>query len=134
MVDATSAIIMPCTGRMSPGRARSVVYILHYTVVDRHGRQRQWGVLSLAYPEVRHHFTQRLLNLITPTAFDGLFVRLRSQSKPARRGDSVRIQRSGVPDIPASLWRGPAGGTIRHEHVAPTSRRLPHDLHHRTAH
>ena len=58
-----------------------------YAVVDRRGRQRQWGVLSLAYPEVRRHFTQRILDAITPTAFDGLFVCLRSQSKPARRGD-----------------------------------------------
>ncbi len=58
-----------------------------YMVVDRAGRTRQQGVLSLAYPEVRAHFRQRFLDAITATEFDGLFVCLRSQSKPARFGD-----------------------------------------------
>ena len=58
-----------------------------YAVVDRHGRHRQWGVLSLAYADVRRHFIARFVDAIAPTAFDGLFVCLRSQSKPARHGD-----------------------------------------------
>jgi hypothetical protein len=39
-------------------------------VVDRHRRRRQWGVLCLAYPEVRSHLRSRWLGLIAPTDFD----------------------------------------------------------------
>ena len=58
-----------------------------YAVVDRSGEQRQWGVLCLAYPEVRAHFCNRFVNLLKQTEFDGLFVCLRSQSKPADFAD-----------------------------------------------
>ena len=58
-----------------------------YTLADRSGQQRQWGVLCLAYPEVRSHFRTRFLNLLQETVFDGLFVCLRSQSRPADFAD-----------------------------------------------
>ncbi len=58
-----------------------------YAVVDRTGRERQWGVLSLAYPEVRNHFISLFTRLLEGYPFDGLFVCLRSQSKPAYFGD-----------------------------------------------
>jgi hypothetical protein len=58
-----------------------------YAVVDRSGQQRQWGVLCLAYPEVRSHFCGRFMNLLHETKFDGLFVCLRSQSRPADFAD-----------------------------------------------
>jgi len=58
-----------------------------YVVVDRSGEHRQWGVLCLAYPEVRSHFCQRFVNLLRDTEFDGLFVCLRSQSRPADFAD-----------------------------------------------
>ena len=58
-----------------------------YAVVDRSGEQRQWGVLCLAYPEVRTHFCNRFLDLLRDTEFDGLFVCLRSQSRPADFAD-----------------------------------------------
>ncbi|MDX1707155.1 MAG: hypothetical protein R3274_01070 [Desulfobacterales bacterium] len=58
-----------------------------YTVVDRSSRQRQWGVLCLAYAEVRQHMIRRYLRLMQEGAFDGLFVCLRSQSKPAEHAD-----------------------------------------------
>jgi hypothetical protein len=58
-----------------------------WTVVDRANRRRQHGVVSLAYPEARSAFVDRWLSLIAPTEFDGLFVCLRSQSKPADHGD-----------------------------------------------
>lgn len=58
-----------------------------YSVVDRSGRLRQWGVLCLAYPEVRAHFRERLLGLLRGYEFDGLFVCLRSQSRPADFAD-----------------------------------------------
>ncbi len=58
-----------------------------YTLADRNGEQRQWGVLCLAHPEVRSHFCSRFINLLRNTAFDGLFVCLRSQSRPADFAD-----------------------------------------------
>ena len=58
-----------------------------YAIVDRIGQQRQWGVLCLAYPEVRSHFSNRFINLVRGTDFDGLFVCLRSQSRPADFAD-----------------------------------------------
>jgi hypothetical protein len=58
-----------------------------FALVDRTLRQRQWGVLCLAYPEVREHFIQRYLRLLGSGNFDGLFVCLRSQSRPAEFAD-----------------------------------------------
>lgn len=58
-----------------------------YTMVDRSGQNRQWGVLCLAYPEVRAHFRERFLGLLADHEFDGLFVCLRSQSRPADFAD-----------------------------------------------
>jgi hypothetical protein len=58
-----------------------------WLVVDRSGRERQQGVVSLAYPEVRRAFVDRWLRLIEPTTFDGLFLCLRSQSRPADSAD-----------------------------------------------
>lgn len=58
-----------------------------YTMVDRTGQYRQWGVLCLAYPEVRAHFLERFLGLLRGYNFDGLFVCLRSQSRPAEFAD-----------------------------------------------
>ena len=58
-----------------------------YALTDRSGQQRQWGVLCLAYPEVHRHFCSRFTNLLQHTEFDGLFVCLRSQSRPADFAD-----------------------------------------------
>jgi hypothetical protein len=58
-----------------------------YAIVDRSGEQRQRGVLCLAYPEVRAHFCNRFIDLLRDTEFDGLFVCLRSQSRPADFAD-----------------------------------------------
>jgi hypothetical protein len=58
-----------------------------WLVVDHAGREQQQGVVSLAYPEARRAFVERWLGLITPTTFDGLFVCLRSQSRPADNAD-----------------------------------------------
>ena len=58
-----------------------------WLVVDRSGRRRQWGVVSLAYPDARRAFIDRWISLIGPTRFDGLFLCLRSQSRPADHGD-----------------------------------------------
>jgi hypothetical protein len=58
-----------------------------WLVVDRTGRTRQWGVVCLAYPEARRAFVERWLSLLEGTAFTGLFVCLRSQSRPAQHAD-----------------------------------------------
>ena len=58
-----------------------------WLAVDREGRERQQGVVSLAYPEARRAFVERWIDLIAPTQFDGLFLCLRSQSKPAETAD-----------------------------------------------
>lgn len=58
-----------------------------YAQVDRTLKQHQWGVLSLAYPAVRHQFIRRFQRLLAAGNFDGLFVCLRSQSRPADFAD-----------------------------------------------
>ena len=58
-----------------------------YTVVDRSLHQQQWGVLCLAYAEVRKHMIRRYVRLLQKGEFDGLFVCLRSQSRPAEHAD-----------------------------------------------
>ena len=58
-----------------------------YTVVDRTLGDHQWGVLCLGYPELRQHLIGRFLRLLQAGNFDGLFVCLRSQSKPAGFAD-----------------------------------------------
>lgn len=55
---------------------------------DRRGTP-QTGVLALAWPEVRRHFVERFTGWMRESAFDGLFLCLRSQSKPAAHGDAV---------------------------------------------
>jgi hypothetical protein len=87
----------------APARARSYHNAMHarhvswqseltrthpeWLVVDRTGRRRQHGVVSLAYPAARRAFIDRWMALIGPTRFDGLFVCLRSQSRPPDRAD-----------------------------------------------
>jgi hypothetical protein len=58
-----------------------------WVATDRRGGRRQWGVVSLAYPAARRAFIDRWLALLSGTRFDGLFVCLRSQSRPADTAD-----------------------------------------------
>jgi hypothetical protein len=58
-----------------------------YAVVDRTLCKHMWGVLCLAYPEVRRHLISRYRRLLKAGDFDGLFVCFRSQSKPAEYAD-----------------------------------------------
>jgi len=58
-----------------------------WLVVDRTGRTRQRGVVSLAYPEARRALINRWVGLVAATRFDGLFLCFRSQSRPADHGD-----------------------------------------------
>jgi hypothetical protein len=58
-----------------------------WLVVDRAGHERQHSVVSLSYQEARRAFVDRWMRLIEPTHFDGLFLCLRSQSRPADTAD-----------------------------------------------
>lgn len=58
-----------------------------YALCDRTGTVRQWGVLCLGYAEVRTHFRSRFRGFLEGRGFDGLFVCLRSQSRPADFAD-----------------------------------------------
>jgi hypothetical protein len=58
-----------------------------YAIADRTLRNHQWGVMCLGFPEVRQHMIRRYLRLLKKRKFDGLFVCLRSQSKPADYAD-----------------------------------------------
>ena len=55
-------------------------------VCDRYGN-RQAGVLCLAHAEVRDHLVERFMQLVERGSFSGIFVCLRSQSRPAQHGD-----------------------------------------------
>ena len=96
-----------------------------WVTTDRAGRRRQWGVVSLAYPDARLAFVERWTSLIAPTRFDGLFVCLRSQSRPADHADQfgfdapVRDEfraRHGVDirhdDFDVRAWRDLLGGCL----------------------
>ena len=93
-----------------------------YAVADRTLQHHQWGVLCLGYPEVRRHMIGRYLRLLRMGSFDGLFVCLRSQSKPADFADQYGfndpvskeyIKRYGVDirtkDFDLQQWRNLLG-------------------------
>ena len=81
-----------------------------WITVDRAGRRRQWGVVSLAYPDARRAFVERWISLIAPTRFDGLFVCLRSQSQPADHADQF-----GFEDQVRTAFRARHGLDIRRD-------------------
>ena len=96
-----------------------------YSMADRDGETRQWGVLCLAYEEARLHFMERFCGLLAGGPFDGLFLCLRSQSRPAdfadqfgfnepvRRDYEAKCGRSideGAFDVQA--WRDLGGGYL----------------------
>lgn len=56
-------------------------------MVDRAGRTRQWGVLCYAYPEVRELMRSRIERYLDASGFDGVFLCLRSQARPADFAD-----------------------------------------------
>jgi hypothetical protein len=98
-----------------------------YAMVDRTLRRRQWGVLCLGYREVRKHLIRRYIRLLRSGNFDGLFVCLRSQSKPADFADQYGfndpiqqeyLKRYGIDirseDFDLQLWRDQLGEFITH--------------------
>jgi hypothetical protein len=93
------------------------------TVENGDGSARQRGVLCYGYPEVRRHITEHILALMGDYAFDGVFVCLRSQCRPADFADQfgfndpVRedyLAACGkdirVEDFDLPVWRSQLGG------------------------
>ena len=58
-----------------------------FAVVDRAGETRQWGVLCFGYPEVRQHFRDRIQEYLHGYDWDGVFLCLRTQARPATFAD-----------------------------------------------
>ncbi len=58
-----------------------------FAVVDRAGETRQWGVLCFGYPEVRQHFRDRIQEYLRGYDWDGVFLCLRTQARPATFAD-----------------------------------------------
>jgi hypothetical protein len=58
-----------------------------FAVVDRASEYRQWGVLCFVYPEVRRHFRERIAAYVDGYAWDGVFLCLRTQARPAAFAD-----------------------------------------------
>ena len=57
-----------------------------YVTEDRAGNK-QWGVLCLAYPEARRYMIERYVSILAGYEWDGLFICLRTQSRPADYAD-----------------------------------------------
>jgi len=72
-----------------------------WIAIDRSGAERQWGVVSLSYPAARRAFIDRWRALLSGTAFDGLFVCLRSQSRPADSADQFGFNQPAREDFTA---------------------------------
>lgn len=81
-----------------------------YTVVDRSGQHRQWGVLSFSYPAVRQHFRDRIAGYLDGYEWDGVFLCLRTQARPAAFADQFGFN---PPVVEAMQER--AGIDILHE-------------------
>jgi hypothetical protein len=89
-----------------------------YTVVDRAGETRQWGVLCYGYPEVREHYRRRIRQYTEGYDWDGVFLCLRTQARPAAFADQFAFnepvcaamrERCGVDilreDFDLDVWR-----------------------------
>ncbi len=57
-----------------------------YNLQDREGNK-HWGVVCLGYPEVREYMINRYLSVLEGYDWDGVFVCLRTQSRPADYAD-----------------------------------------------
>ena len=80
-----------------------------WVTMDRTGC-RQWGVVCLAYAEARRAFIERWVRLLEGTAFAGVYVCLRSQSKPAQHADQFGFNAPVRADFQSRL-----GGDIQHD-------------------
>lgn len=76
-----------------------------WLMIDRAGRARQWGVVCLAYPDARRAFIERWRTLLEDTRFVGVFVCLRSQSRPADHADQFGFNEPVRRDFQARFGR-----------------------------
>jgi hypothetical protein len=96
-----------------------------FAVQNRDGSVRQWGVLCYGYAEVRSQVKRRILELADGYGFDGVFVCLRSQCRPAEFADQfgfndpVRDDFLGAfgkdiraEDFDIAAWRSLQGGYL----------------------
>lgn len=96
-----------------------------YLMVDRTGEHRQWGVLSLAYPETREYLRNEYLGLLEGYEWDSLFICLRTEARPVDFADQVGfnepvrqdyLDRYGrdilTEDFDLQLWRDLLGGYL----------------------
>ena len=113
-----------------------------WVMVDRSGTTRQWGVVCLAHPGARRAFIDRWTRLLDGTSFAGLFVCLRSQSRPAAHADQFGFNEPVRRDFQArhgrdilrddfdrQAWRDLLGGYLTEfvrelRHALGSSRRL----------
>lgn len=79
-----------------------------WLAVDRTGTSRQHGVVSLSYVEARQAFVERWRTMLHGTAFDGLFICLRSQSQPAADADQFGFNDPARADFEARFGVDPA--------------------------
>ena len=107
-----------------------------FAVVDRAGETRQWGVLCFGYPEVRQHFRDRIREYLHGYDWDGVFLCLRTQARPAIFADQFGFnapvqeamrERHGVDilhqDFDLDAWR-----TVNGEFFTTFLRELREDL------
>ena len=96
-----------------------------YLMVDRVDSRRQWGVLCLAYPEAREYLRNEFLELLNGYEWDGLFICLRTEARPADFADQFGfnepIRRDYkelygrdilTEDFDVQLWRDLLGGYL----------------------
>lgn len=76
-----------------------------YATVDRTGASRQWGVLCYGYDEVRRHMAERIEALVVGSGFDGVFLCLRSQARPADHADQYGFNDPVRADMLASTGK-----------------------------
>jgi hypothetical protein len=107
-----------------------------YTVTDRRGEHHQWGVLCFGYPEVRDQFRRRIRDYVDGYEWDGVFLCLRTQARPAAFADQFGFnppvqeamrERYGVDiltqDFDLNAWR-----TVQAEFFTTFLRELRADL------
>jgi hypothetical protein len=73
-----------------------------WIAIDRAGVDRQGGVVSLSYAAARRAFIDRWRALLSGTGFDGLFLCLRSQSRPAATADQFGFNEPARADFASS--------------------------------
>jgi len=67
--------------------------------VDRSQETRQWGVPSYSHPAVRNHMVDRIESMVDGYDFDGVFLCLRSQCRPAEHADQFGFDEQVCSDM-----------------------------------